>query len=129
MPRGETRRTRRVAALIQVELAEIILRKVRDPRLAMISITGVDVAPDMSQAKVFYSLLDDGSQADARRGFLAAAGFLRRELAHRLHLKVMPRLVPVYDVSLKRGAEMDLMIRRALRDDAARSGRAGEDEA
>lgn len=118
---GDTRRTRRLASLIRGELGLLLLRKIKDPRLGLVSITGVDVSPDMSQAKVFYSLLDDRDQKEVQKGFVRAAGFLRRELAHKLNLKSMPRLVPVYDASLKEGMEMDALIRRVRAGDKANS--------
>lgn len=123
---AETRRTRRLSSLIQSALGELLIRKVKDPRLGMISITGVDVSPDMSQAKVYYSLMDQRELDEVQRGFVKAAGYLRRELAHKLRLKTMPRLIPVYDSTLRHGAEMSALIDQVIQDDVARSGEATE---
>ncbi|MEW5913643.1 MAG: 30S ribosome-binding factor RbfA [Thermodesulfobacteriota bacterium] len=112
-----TRRTKRLGTLIQAELGELLLKKVRDPRVGMVSLTGVDVSPDLSQAKVYYSLLDQERRAEAQAGLEAAAGFLRRELAARLNLKSMPRLIPVYDHSLARGERMDQLLKQARSQD------------
>jgi len=103
--------------LIQAELGELLLKKVRDPRVGMVSLTGVDVSPDLSQAKVYYSLLDQDRRAEAQAGLQAAVGFLRRELAARLNLKTVPRLIPVYDQSLAQGARMDQLLRQARSQD------------
>ncbi|MCB2186028.1 MAG: 30S ribosome-binding factor RbfA [Deltaproteobacteria bacterium] len=123
-----TRRTKRLGQLIQAELAELLLRRVKDPRVKGVTLTGVDVSPDLSQAKVFFSCLDpDAERAAAQEGLTNAAPFLRRELAGRLSLKTVPRLLPVYDESLARGAELDLLIRRVRAEDDARA-QARDDE-
>lgn len=123
-----TRRTRKLGALIQAELAGLLLRKVKDPRLVGVSLTGVDVAPDLSQAKVFFSPLDPDKRGDAEAGFIKAAPFLRRELARLLNLKTMPRLVPVYDSSLARGAEMSELIKKVRAQDEAAARARGEED-
>jgi ribosome-binding factor A len=123
-----TRRTERLGHLIQAELAELLLKRVKDPRLAGITLTGVDVSPDLSQAKVFFSLLDEGRRRETERGFLAAAPFLRRELAGRLSLKTTPRLVPVFDKSLAQGAHLEEVIRQARQADEAAAAARGEDD-
>ena len=127
---ANTRRTRRLGSLIRTELGDLLTRKVKDPRLELISITGVDVSPDMSQAKVFFSLLDESRVPDATAGFRAAGGFLRGELGKKLNLKVIPRLVPIYDPSLARGSEMTALIDRVRAEDAEHmaGNRATEEE-
>lgn len=119
---GTTRRTKRVGALIRSELAQLLLRRVKDPRLRHVTLTGVDVSPDFSQAKVFFSLMGEGDRAEAEKGFEAAAPFLRRELANRLGLKTMPRILPVYDSSLADGAQMTELIQRVRREDETAAG-------
>lgn len=124
-----TRRTQRLGNLIQAELGELLLKKVKDPRMAQVTITGVDVSPDLSQAKVFYSLLEPGQRTQVEAGFKAAAPFLRHELASRLQIKVTPRLVPVYDPSLAQGARMDALIRQAREQDKALTQETGPEPA
>lgn len=123
-----TRRTKRLGALLQAELADLLLRRVKDPRMTGVSITGVDVSPDMRQAKVYYSPLDEQRRAEVEAGFEAASPFLRGQLAARLHLKIIPRLTPVYDASLTRGAEMDALIRQVRERDRDLAGRSGDDD-
>jgi len=78
-------RRARIADQIQRELAEIIRLEMRDPRVGMITLTGVEVSRDQSHAKVFYTVLGAESAArEAGEGLQRAAGFLRSELAHRL---------------------------------------------
>lgn len=123
-----TRRTQRLGHLIQAELAELLLRRVKDPRLAGVTLTGVDVSPDLSQAKVFFSLLEEDRRPEVLKGFTAAAPFLRKELAERLSLKITPRLVPVYDRSLAQGAQMEALIRRVRSEDQAKAAQSGANE-
>lgn len=123
-----TRRTQRLGHLIQAELSDLLLKRVKDPRLTLITLTGVDVSSDLSQAKVFYSLLDPAGREGVEAGFKAAAPFLRRELASRLQIKVTPRLVPVYDPSLVQGAQMDTLIRQAKEKDQALARLRGEEQ-
>jgi ribosome-binding factor A len=125
-----TRRTQRLSPLILAELAELLLRRVKDPRLEGINLTGVDVSPDLGQAKVFYSLVDQARRPEVEKGFFNAAPFLRRELASRLQIKTTPRLIPVFDPSIARGLHMDQVIREArAKDEAAASARGDEPEA
>ncbi|BEQ14002.1 30S ribosome-binding factor RbfA [Desulfoferula mesophila] len=123
-----TRRTKRLGNLILAELGALMARRVKDPRVAAVNLTAVDVAPDLSQAKVFFSVLDPAKSGEALAGLNAAAGFLRRELAATLRLKTMPRLVPVYDDSLIKGAHLDQVIRQARAQDEANAQARDEDE-
>ena len=122
-----TRRTERLGHLIQAELAELLLKRVKDPRLEGVTLTGVDVSPDLGQAKVFFSLLDQARRDEVDKGFHAAAPFLRRELAGRLHLRTTPRLVPVFDKSLVQGARVEALIRQARSEDEQTAAARGED--
>lgn len=93
---------RRVADLIRTHLTDLLERKVNDPRLQMITITGVAVTPDALRADVRFSVLGEAeAQAEAQDGLQRAAGWLRRELGHRLRLRNTPQLVFHYDHSLE----------------------------
>ncbi|HET90909.1 MAG TPA: 30S ribosome-binding factor RbfA [Chloroflexi bacterium] len=95
---------RRVADLIRTHLVELLDRKVNDPRLRMVTITGVTVTPDARHADVHFSVLGDPDvQADVQAGLDSAAGWLRRELGRRLRLRNTPELVFHHDPSLERG--------------------------
>lgn len=121
-----TRRTQRLANLIQAELGDLLLKRAKDPRLALITITGVDVSPDLSQAKIFYSLLEAARRPEVEAALKAASPFLRHELASRLQTKVIPRLVPIYDPSLAEGVRMDGLIRQARQQDQALAAARGD---
>ncbi len=113
-----TMRTRRLGSLLQAELAELLARRVNDPRLSQVVLTGVDVAPDLSQAKVFFTLHEEEHRMQAEKGFKAASSFLRTQLAAKLHLKTVPRLVAVFDNSISRASRIEGLIREAKENDA-----------
>lgn len=104
MPTHESRRSQRVGDLILHETADILQRQVKDPRVALVTLTGVDVSPDLRVAKVYFSCLDPQADPDqVRRGLDSACGFIRRELGHALQLKAVPELRFFHDDSLERG--------------------------
>lgn len=107
MSRG---RPQKVADLIQRELSDLLRREVRDPRVGMVTLTSVDVAPDLSHAKVFFTLLDKGKQADTVKALQRAAGFLRSKLSHRMNMYTTPELRFVYDESVERGDRLSRLI-------------------
>lgn len=107
----------RVADQIQKDLAELIRAEVKDERLAgaWVTVTGVEVTPDYSHAKVFYSLLvDTVAIAQVQAGLEAASGYLRREMGKRLVLHSTPALHFVYDNTTKQGIAMAGLINNAL---------------
>ncbi len=110
-------RTERVAEQIQRELAELLRLEVKDPRVRMVTLTGVEVARDYSHAKVFYTTLQGADKA-VQQGLERAAGFLRSQLAHSMKLRVMPQLHFVYDTSVERGARLSQLIDEAVASDS-----------
>jgi ribosome-binding factor A len=95
---------RRVGDMIRNHLMDLLERKVNDPRLQMITITGVEVTADAARATVHFSVLGDAeTQAEAQHGLESAAGWMRRELGRRLRLRNTPQLVFHYDPSLEHG--------------------------
>jgi len=86
-----TRRTERVAEALQELVADLLLREIKDPRIGLVTVTGVKVSPDLRHATVFVSLLDEGPAAAATLAALeSASGFLRVELGRRMRLKNTP---------------------------------------
>jgi ribosome-binding factor A len=114
-------RAQRVSDQIQRDLAELIAREVRDPRVGMVTLSGVELSPDYAHAKVFFTVI--GSEAAAAAaGLNAAAGHLHNLLFKRLRIHTVPRLTFVHDVSLERGFEMDDLLRQALHEPPAGAG-------
>lgn len=112
-------RTRRVAEQIQRELAELIRREVRDPRLGMVTVVGAEVSRDMSHAKVFVTVLDrDESEREVSVAILnKLGGFLRHALGRSMRLRVIPELHFVYDSSIEKGQNLSALIDSLNRDD------------
>ena len=108
-------RPQRVADLIQRELSDLIRREVRDPRVGMITLTSVDVSPDLSHAKVFFTLLQKEKVEETTQALQRAAGFLRSQLAHRMKMYTTPELRFVYDESVERGDRLSRLIDSAIR--------------
>lgn len=118
MPKDASR-TRRVAEQIQRELAELIQLELKDPRVGMITLTGVDVTSDYSHAKVYFSLLGDQARLQqALIGLNSASGYLRSQVAHRMKLRIMPALHFVHDASIEEGMRLDKLISDAVAEDA-----------
>ena len=108
-------RTARVNELLRAELSELILREVKDPRVAegLVTITEIRVSPDLRHATVFVSHLgSDEEREHALEGLQRAAPFLHRELMHRLRMRAVPQLVFRFDPSIERGARLSDLIRK-----------------
>ena len=119
MPRDYPR-SRRIAEQVQRELSDIIRLELKDPRVGMITITDVEVSPDQSHARIFFTLLGDQPRiADATAGLQHAAGFLRSQLAHRMMLRIVPHLQFKYDESVERGMRLSQLIDEAIAQDTA----------
>ena len=89
----------------------MILREVKDPRLAnaFISITAVDVTGDLKFAKVYYSAMQ-GDKKEVAAGLRSSAGFIRREVARRLNLRMTPEFTFVADHSIEHGAHISKLL-------------------
>ena len=122
-----SRRTDRMANELQAEIARLLLTEVTDPRIGLVSLTRVDLAPDLSNAIVYYSSvrpLDDDALLALDDGLHSAAPFLRKRAARELPFKRMPALRFRYDDSLAEGARtLDV-----LREIQAEPGPAREDD-
>ncbi len=103
----------KVADQIQRDLTELIARELKDPRVGMVTIQGVEVTPDYAHAKVFFSLLQ-GDSAACLEGLNQAAGFLRSGLFKRLRIHTVPSLHFVFDRTSERAADMNALIARAV---------------
>jgi ribosome-binding factor A len=108
-------RPQRLGDLIQREVSELIRLEVRDPRVGMITITSVDVSPDISHAKIFFTLLEKEKLQETLAGLGRSAGFLRAQLAKRIKMYTTPELRFVYDESVERGDRLSRLIDAALK--------------
>lgn len=112
MPK-EYSRSQRMAEQVRRELAELVRDELKDPRVSWVSFTGVKVSKDLSNAVVYYSVMKDEEAEQTGLALNKAAGFLRRELSHRIRSRIVPSLKFIHDTSLERGSSMDALIARA----------------
>jgi ribosome-binding factor A len=113
-------RSRRVAEQIRQELADVVMREMKDPRVAGVSFTAVEVTSDLEHAKVWFTVFGKDHEA-TRQGLTHAAGFLRTELAHRMRMRTVPKLNFHYDESVERGARLSHLIDEAVEADRQHS--------
>jgi ribosome-binding factor A len=119
-----TRRTDRVAEEIREEVARII-PALKDPRLGFVTVTRVNVSPDLQHARVYVGIL--GSEADRTQGLQSlkrAAGFVRREVGHRIRLRHVPEIQFLYDQGLDASDRIAQLLEEARppRDDDPQEG-------
>jgi ribosome-binding factor A len=111
----ETRRSQRVADLVRSELSLLVLTEAHDPELRKVTITDVEMPPDLRSAKVFFSCLGgDEERSKAADALRRAAGYLRREVGQRCRLRYAPELHFVSDHSLERGARIEELLQQVL---------------
>ena len=108
------RRLQRLSGLFQEELSELLLREVKDPRLArLVSITRVVISSDLRHARVYVSVMgEEEDKVSALEGLTAAAPFLRRELNNRVSLRRIPELSFQRDDSLEQGARVSDLLKQ-----------------
>ncbi len=113
MPR-EFSRNQRLGAQLQRSLSELLRFETKDPGLADVSLTAVELSKDLSVAKIYFSLLNpDADPQPAQDGLQRASGFLRRRLGNELTVRHMPELRFVHDNSVAHGVEISRLIDNA----------------
>ena len=106
-----TRRQRRVSELIHREMSMLLMRDVRDPRLADVTVTEVRITPDLLIARIYYTVLGDAEQErEAAAALESATGYLRTQLAGRVRLRLAPELVFELDQSAAYGRRIDKLL-------------------
>ena len=109
-------RARRVADRIREELSEILLREVDDPRLAMVTVTDVEVDRELATATVYLTTFEPKRKQEVLAGFRHARGFLRSALAARIPLRSFPQLRFAYDSSVEHGARIESLLSQLKRE-------------
>ena len=116
MPK-EFSRSQRMAEQLRRELAELVRDELKDPRVSWVSFTAAKVSKDLSHAVIYFTVMQDDEREATAEALNKAAGFLRRELAHRIRSRIVPSLKFIYDSSLERGMSMDALISKARASD------------
>ncbi|NDL61392.1 30S ribosome-binding factor RbfA [Acerihabitans arboris] len=127
----EYSRTQRVAQEMQKEIAIILQREIKDPRVGMATVSSVEVSRDLAYAKVFVTFLNDNEPQQIKIGITAlqdASGFIRSLLGKAMRLRVVPELTFSYDSSLVEGMRMSNLVSQVVQNDRARRGEAEPDE-
>ncbi|MCH5049316.1 30S ribosome-binding factor RbfA [Pectobacterium aquaticum] len=126
----EFSRTQRVAQEMQKEIAIIIQREVKDPRIGMATVSGVEVSRDLAYAKVFVTFLNDNEPEQIQKAVKAlqdASSFIRKLIGKAMRLRVVPELTFSYDNSLVEGMRMSNLVTNVVRNDTERRPVTGED--
>ena len=106
-----SRRQRKVAELLHEEISRLIQFQTRDPRLEFVTVTDVEVSPDLRQARVYVTTLSDEAKAqDMLAGLVSASGYFRHKLSQSLSLRYIPELTFKLDTSLEHGLHIDELL-------------------
>ncbi|MGD0221935.1 MAG: 30S ribosome-binding factor RbfA [Terriglobia bacterium] len=107
------RRTDRLGHQIRVELADLISRQVKDPRVGFATVTRVELTADLHHARVYVSVLGSADeQQSSIEGLSSAAGFLRHEIGHRLALRRVPELTFILDPGAEAGERIEMLLQQ-----------------
>jgi ribosome-binding factor A len=110
-----SRRVQKAAAAIREVVSMAILADLKDPRVQNVTVTHVEVSPDMRQAKVYVSVMgDDTKQQLSLRGLQNSAGFLQSKVAKRIDTRYTPRLLFMLDLGVKRSIEISQILQSVL---------------
>ena len=105
-------RADRVGTKILTTITTLLRKKINDPRLESVTVTGVKVSKDLREAYIYFTIFGSKkAQNDAKKGFISAQGFIKRALASELGLKFMPKLEFHHDDSLNYGAHINTVLK------------------
>jgi len=111
------KRSRRVGDLLREEIADIVIHRLKDPRIGFITVTGVDVTDDIKIAKVYVSILKDEEKKTTLEILNSAKSFIRSELSKRLRMRLIPSIEFRLDVSIEHGNRIDKLLSEIRRKD------------
>ncbi|NOZ25207.1 MAG: 30S ribosome-binding factor RbfA [Nitrospirae bacterium] len=111
------KRSKRVGDLLREEIADIVMRRVKDPRLGFLTVTSVEVTDDLKIARVYVSVLKKADTESTLSILSSARGFIRSELRKRVRMKVLPALEFRVDESIEYGARIDELLNRIRREE------------
>jgi ribosome-binding factor A len=112
----EYKRATRIGRVVKEEISEILGKRVKDPRIKLVTITDVSVTDDLRLARIYFSCMAGQQQRDeVQKGLNSASRFIRRELGKRLELRYIPDIVFEYDSSLEYGSRIDSILRTIVK--------------
>ena len=110
MSKPTFKRSERISDQMKREIADILMRKIKDPRIGFVTVTGVDVAQDLKNAKVFVSVYG-GDKEESLKGLKSATPFIRSELGKRIRMRCIPEILFRYDGTVEQGAHIMELLR------------------
>ncbi|AWI51477.1 ribosome-binding factor A [Actinobacillus minor 202] len=119
----EFKRSDRVAQELQKEVAIILQREVKDPRIGMVTVSDVEVSRDLAYAKIFVTFLFDNDQEAIKQGMKGlekASPYIRSLVGKAMRLRIVPELRFIYDESLVEGMRMSNLVSNVIREDEAK---------
>jgi ribosome-binding factor A len=127
----EFRRTRRIALQLQQELAQVLQRDMKVPRIGFVTVIDVDVSRVLSYAKVFVTFFEEDKAVvqEKLNALISAAPYIRTLVAGRMKLRVMPELRFIYDSSLVEGMRMSNLVSQVINQDKAKQQQFGSEDA
>lgn len=112
------RRAERLAHQIRVEMAEMLVRGLKDPRIGFATVTRVELSGDLHHARVLVSVIGSPEEKQGTiDGLSSAAGFIRHEIGHRLALRRAPELTFVLDHGAEEGERIEMLLHKLHKDD------------
>jgi len=106
------KRSQRVGDLLREEIAEIVIHRLKDPRIGFVTITGVDVTDDLKIAKIYVSILKDEDKKTTLEILNSAKSFIRSELSKRLRMRSVPSIDFRLDASIEYGNKIDKLLKK-----------------
>jgi len=107
------KRAVRVGDQILKEIAELLITKVRDPRVKATTLTGINLSDDLKHARVYYSVMgDEENIVRTQAGLDSAKGFIKREIGRRMNLRYVPDIIFEHDLSLEKGNKMERLFEK-----------------
>ena len=107
-----SQRAHRVGELIQQEISALLIRGLKDPRIGFVTITGVEVTPDLHLARVYFTVVgDEAMRRQTAAGLKSSIPFIRQQLGRQLRMKYLPDLIFEYDTSIEYGNRIESLLR------------------
>ncbi|WP_305046276.1 ribosome-binding factor A [Geoalkalibacter sp.] len=121
-------RSHRVGDQIQKEISVLLVKGLKDPRIGFVTITGVEVTPDLHLARVFFTVMGDAkARRESEAGLKSSIPFIRRELGKRLRMRYTPDLLFEYDTSVDYGSRIDHLLQEIQGEQTDDSSNSGKD--
>lgn len=112
------RRPERMGHEIRIVLAELISRQLKDPRIGFVTVTRVELTPDLHHARIYVSVLGSQEEQESSiEGLASAAGYLRREIVHRLDLRRAPELSFILDHGAEAAERIEMLLQQLQKDE------------